>query len=489
MMIRLTCIRLAIFNLVLCFANQVAPGNELADFGFAGDREGIVELLGLLAGQADSEGSYNNIVEELDSEDFATREAATLKLSRMPIIDRAALKNLAGKVSPEVAIRIQRVLKANSLERFDSLLKAVLNAITKTKTRGVVELLFEALETRENYGKGEIWKKVGEAVIVTARHSDIDYLVSALESTSDVVRGGAVQAIVEVADSGAADLILTVADDPCAYVKWEVARNLALLRRRECLKPFAELLMCDDDFGMRWRSLDELRRITGERFNYYAAGNTVERKEPAAEWLAWIESNAATADLNFDHAGKDEVIEIFNGNDLEGWREFRGANLPKVVDRPEWQVEDGILQARGINKGELRSEKRLLNYSIGLEYRFPSGLGDSGVGIFAGDPGEGYLEVQLRPGNSGDLYRIGDLEIITDSGERLRFSAPKFKASNEIKGEWNKLQIRVIDGAVEVKVNGLLQNRARGGPKTPGGIVLREEGSRVEFRNIIVEKL
>lgn len=485
-MIRLTCIRLVIFSFAACFTSEVATAEELSDFGFASDREGIVELLGLLAGEADATGGYSNIVEELDSEDFATREAATLKLSRMPVIDRVALKKLADKVSPEVAIRIQRVLKANSLERFDSLIKSVLNAIIKTKTRGVVELLFSALQGREDYGKGEVWKKVAEAAIVTARHSDINYLVGALESRSDVVRGGAVRAIVEVAGNGAADLILTVADDSCPYVKWEVARNLALLRRRECLKPFAELLMCDDDFGMRWRSLDELRRITGVRFNYYAAGNAVERKEPAAKWLAWVENNAATAELNFNHSGKAEGIEIFNGNDLEGWREFRGTFLQKV---PGWQVEDGMLQARGINRGELRSEQRLLNYSMDLEYRFPSGLGDSGVGIFAGDPDEGYLEVQLRPGNSGDLYRIGNLEIITDSGERLGFSAPKFKASNEIKGEWNKLQIRVIDGAVEVKVNSLLQNRARGGPKTPGGIVLRQEGSRVEFRNVIVEKL
>jgi hypothetical protein len=247
--------------------------------------------------------------------------------------------------------------------------------------------------------------------------------------------------------------------------------------------------MRDDDFGMRWRSLDELRRITGKRFNYYAAGNAAERKEPAAKWMEWVDGNATTADLNFGHSGKADAINIFNGNDLEGWREVRGANLPKAVGRPGWLVKDGTLQALGINRGELRSEQRFLNYSISLEYRFPEGVGDSGVGIFAGEPGEGYLEVQLRPGNSGDLYRIGDLDLIADSGERLGFRAPKFKASNEVGGEWNKLQVRVIDGAVEVKVNDLLQNRARGGPKTPGGIVLREEGNRVEFRSIIVESL
>ena len=55
------------------------------------------------------------------------------------------------------------------------------------------------------------------------------------------------------------------------------------------------------------------------------------------------------------------------------------------------------------------------------------------------------------------------------------------------------MRIRVIDGAVEVLVNDLLQNRASGGPKVPGGIVLRRESALppggIEFRNIMLEKL
>ena len=123
---------------------------------------------------------------------------------------------------------------------------------SRGKEKGLVELLFKALESRGNYGKGEIWKKAGEAAQLTADPSDINDLSLALKSKSDVVRSAAVQALVKVAGQGAGDIILPVADDASPYVTWEVARSLALLGRHECLKPFAKLLMCDEDFGMRW---------------------------------------------------------------------------------------------------------------------------------------------------------------------------------------------------------------------------------------------
>ena len=500
----------AIVSLVIILTPGDARGTGLQDFGFSNDREGIVELLGLLGNQANAADFYNEIVNELDSDDFAIREQATQKLSTMPVIDRVLLEKLAGAAPPEAAIRIRRVLKSNSLERFDNMVSAVLDAIIKGKEKGLVESLFKALEPRGNYGKGEIWKKVGEAAKVTANQSDINDLSLALKSKSDVVRSAAVQALVKVAGQGAGDIILPVADDASPYVTWEVARSLALLGRHECLKPFAKLLMCDEDFGMRWRSLDALRKLTGQRFDYYAAGNREERMEPAARWMAWIEENAGSAPLNFGSTGKKQILKLFNGENLDGWSAFGGLKLEllqgKAVVDDGWQVKgDVLLAAAGANggQGELRTNERFLNFELRLEYRFPDGKGDSGVGIFAGDRGEGYLEVQLHPGNSGDLYRIsgqpkaGKFEMKRDDGKPLEWRTMKFKESNERNADWNTMRIRVIDGAVEVHVNELLQNRVNGGPKTPRGIVLRRERGhlrgvappgRVEFRNMFLEK-
>ena len=32
----------------------------------------------------------------------------------------------------------------------------------------------------------------------------------------------------------------------------------------QCLIPLVNLLMCDQDFGLRWRSLEALRKLTGQ---------------------------------------------------------------------------------------------------------------------------------------------------------------------------------------------------------------------------------
>ena len=107
--------------------------NGLKDFGFSNDRGGIVEFLELLVNHDNAADFYNEIVNELDSDDFVRREQATQKLSKMPVIDRVLLEKLADKAPPEAAIRIRRVLKSNSLERFDNMVSAVLDEIIKGK--------------------------------------------------------------------------------------------------------------------------------------------------------------------------------------------------------------------------------------------------------------------------------------------------------------------------------------------------------------------
>ena len=494
-----------ILALLLFWSPKDACGRGLIEFGFTNDRDGVVEMLELLGDQETAADFYNEIVNKLDADDFAVREEATQKLSRMPVIDRSLLEELARTASPEAAIRIQRILKTNNLERFESMLMAVLDVIVEGDEKGLLEPLFKALETRGDYGKGDIWKRAGEAAEVTVEEKDIKFLARAIQSPSDVVRSASIQAIVAVAGEEAATMIIPVAVDASPYVMWEAARSLAVLRRRECLRPFARLLMCDEDFGMRWRSLDALRKLTGQRFNYYAAGNSEERAGPAAKWMAWIKDNEKTASLNFGSTGKKQILKVFNGKNLDGWSAFAGLEPAllqgKAVVDDGWQVKgDVLLAVAGANggQGELRTNERFLNFELRLEYRFPDGKGDSGVGIFAGDRGEGYLEVQLHPGNSGDLYRIsgqpkaGKFEMKRDDGKPLSFRAMKFKESNERNAEWNTMRIRVIDGAVEVHVNELLQNRVNGGPKTPRGIVLRRESvppGRLEFRNMFLEKL
>jgi hypothetical protein len=487
---------LIVAGLVLGLTPAGAAARKLSDFGFSDDRAGVEKLLRVLVeGGADSERRYRALVGLLDAEDFEEREAASQELANLPVLDRETLARLGQSMSPEVAVRVRRVLRENSPARFESMIKAALDTIIAAEAKGLVELMFGALEGGGDIKRGEILKRVGNAARITSTVADLEFLKTALHSEVALVRVGAVEAISTVAGVAAGDLLLAVIADADPDVKWATAQTLSKLARRECLMPMAELLMCDDNFGVRWRSLDELRRLTGKDFGYYAAGDVEERVGPAKKWADWVRANGDSAELQFGKEADSEIVILFEGEDLEGWKEVRSGDLGAPIDPADkaarfrgFELKKGVLQTTGLNRGgELRSERRFMNYTLKFDYRCPGGIGDSGIGIFAGDPGDGYMEIQILHGHSGDIYRIGDLKMVDAEGKPLGFSGKTLAPSNEKLGEWNSMQVRVSDGAVEIIVNDLLQNRASGGPKTSTGIVFRNEGSRVEFRNMAVE--
>jgi hypothetical protein len=68
--------------------------------------------------------------------------------------------------------------------------------------------------------------------------------------------------------------------------------------------------------------------------------------------------------------------------------------------------------------------------------------------------------------------------------------APKMKPSSEKKaGEWNTTDIVCKGNTVKIKVNDVLQNYATNCSNAKGGIGLQAEGSKIQFRNIWIEKI
>jgi hypothetical protein len=53
-------------------------------------------------------------------------------------------------------------------------------------------------------------------------------------------------------------------------------------------------------------------------------------------------------------------------------------------------------------------------------------------------------------------------------------------------GEWNRYVITLDGKGLEIKVNGLVQNTASDCWETPGKICLQSEGSKKQFRNIVL---
>jgi len=184
-----------------------------------------------------------------------------------------------------------------------------------------------------------------------------------------------------------------------------------------------------------------------------------------------------------------EPVKLFNGKDLEGWTS--DIIDPEVPPEALWRVEDGILICKGRPPGVIRSGGQYANYELLIEWRWPQGKkpGNSGVLVHASQARERFiwpksLEVQLRAGDAGDFWMIG--ESITVAGrepEERRLKKSGESAEKPV-GEWNTMKIRCENDTITVHVNGTLMNHGTDLTATKGAICLQSEGAEIHFRKV-----
>jgi hypothetical protein len=183
---------------------------------------------------------------------------------------------------------------------------------------------------------------------------------------------------------------------------------------------------------------------------------------------------------------------LFNGRDLSGWEAYR-AGVAVGAERSGWRVEEGVLICPGNGPGDLRTGAAYDQYLLVVRFRAPERMSDSGIGVMLTPGNEKpragwmdggtYLEVQLLPDRSGDLYTIGDFKAQA-GGAAIQFSHPRHTDADDEAGEWHEARVEVQGGSVRVFLNGTLVNEAEGGPKESGKILLREETYRFEFKEV-----
>ena len=479
--------------IIFLFGTQILIINSAADrlskYGYSDDHEGVSKLLKNLNNDYDAD-LINDLIRKLESNDFAVREKATFELSQIPLLDREAIKLKLDGFSLEQKTRLQRVLKENSHEKFIRLLIVMNESIVENKYKGLLKELWKSTDRVKSEQYSNLWDMYRDASIETSVNDDVDLIKNSVLSDNGIIRYSTIPTLIKILGNESESYLLKLVNDNNDQIKWAISEALMKFQNPQCLIPLVNLLMCDQDFGLRWRSLEALRKLTGQEFGYYAAGNANERKEPAKKWRKWVNDNLEIADLNFNNAASNEVISLFNGINLDNWieRPLDGFLADGVDDG--WEATDGMILTKKGKRSALVSKTSFLNYELNFEYKLLERSSDSGIGIFVGEKNKGYLEVQLYPNRSGDLYKIGsDVEFKLDDENMLRFSSRKFKEGNEENGEWNKMNIKIINGQAEISVNGEIQNRAFNDQMKPSKILLRNEGSSVGFKNLILKKL
>ncbi len=188
---------------------------------------------------------------------------------------------------------------------------------------------------------------------------------------------------------------------------------------------------------------------------------------------------------------------LFNGENLDGWTIFVSDSTVSPEDF--FYVNEGVIETIGVPNGYLRTVKEYSDYLLHVEWRYTENPTNSGIFLHTVGPDiwtVNHFQGQLKHGNAGDFIvnGVGISATIRDtvytSTDSIKPLLPKLHASNENPaGQWNSYDITCKGSTIELRVNGLLQNVATNCSNTKGNIGLQAEGSKIQFRNIWLEKV
>jgi hypothetical protein len=186
----------------------------------------------------------------------------------------------------------------------------------------------------------------------------------------------------------------------------------------------------------------------------------------------------------------DEIIQLFNGNDLNNWV-FKLKD-PSVDPATVFTVKNGVIHITGNPFGYMRTKESYSDYKLHVEWRWPSEATNSGVFVHAQPPDTIWLkcvECQLKAGNAGDFVCMNKADM-TERTDKSKPFVNKLAASSEKEtGEWNTMEVVCESNTIEVKVNGILQNKGTNVNLSSGSVCLQSEGKDIEFRNVYLRKL
>lgn len=186
-------------------------------------------------------------------------------------------------------------------------------------------------------------------------------------------------------------------------------------------------------------------------------------------------------------------VPLFNGINLEGWKERQ----VKAGQEGRWFVENGVLSAKA-GSGWLGTEKLYSNFTLRVDWRVRQN-GNSGVFFrvptteFKGSPSDAGFEIQILD-DDGSQFK-GKLKPYQYSGGLYHFLAPR-KAMYKGVGEWNNYEITATGDRITVVYNGekvidTSLKEHKGAEKRPaqGYIGLQNHGTNVEFRRVEIKVL
>lgn len=193
-------------------------------------------------------------------------------------------------------------------------------------------------------------------------------------------------------------------------------------------------------------------------------------------------------------------VALFNGKSLDGWT----IGLPrKGGTRGKWTVDpkqQALVSPGAKESNWLESKKRYQDFRLSLEFRIPPGVrfSPNGSGVMirvVGRHSGGYdpkgIEIDINEAGTGAVIayevRVGAGRSTSADGIARSVVKPNANALKPA-GEWNAMVIECVRDHLKVTLNDVLVNEVTNLDEVDGKICLRNEGTPIEFRNIIIEE-
>ncbi|MCH2064889.1 MAG: DUF1080 domain-containing protein [Roseibacillus sp.] len=441
------------------------------------------QLLETLLPDGERVAQLERLIEQLGSEKFSERKAAMEQLLAAPLIPARLLGRGLKSDNPEIRNRTREISRQGGARKSQAVFEDALRALLKEGRKGLLGKVVEVMENGVTIRDAAL---AARATVETVVEGDLALLQRLAGGDTATARGMAAVGG-EVLGPHGMPILRILLKDRDSPVKLRAAIGLANQGSLEGARTLGEFLL-SGDATERMKAWKGLRSLTGREFGYNALDSVAKRREGAAKWIRFLRGEVALT-------GKVKELksaQLFNGKDLTGWTHYRRGKAVEPGEKT-WSIEEGVLVCPGMGPGDLRTNDEFENYLLVISYRAAEPGADSGVGVMMtgvkGKPadrfrfdGGDYLEVQLLPGRSGDLYRIGDFKAQVE-GKDLGFAHRRKIEVEEPLNQWHEMRLQVRDGQVKVYINGVLVNEASG-REGPGRIVLREERSQFEFREI-----
>jgi hypothetical protein len=210
-----------------------------------------------------------------------------------------------------------------------------------------------------------------------------------------------------------------------------------------------------------------------------------QRSAPDASTPDASASDAPENDASVDAGGRSTII--LPRPSLDGLRSY-------VSDGGDagttFALAGDELVVSGPLYGYLATLTDSTNLTLSFEWKW-SQLGNSGMFLHLSGPDRIWprtVEVQLLPGNAGDLLALDGTEMRETPSGPLVVHKPRVAGTELAAGEWNTGLVEIASGRIRFTMNGALANEAQLDPTAHGAIAFESEGGEIHFRNVTLRE-